>query len=91
MFNDQLQLASQWPRRASVERHDTGILIKQAICARCYSRRIALSRFSRANAQGFPRCDEGAPMPAQPHVYAEAAESRPNSARIAGGRAETIL
>ena len=38
MFNDQLQLASQWPRGASVERHDTEILVKQAVCARCYWR-----------------------------------------------------
>ena len=57
MFNDQLQLASQWSRGASVERHDTEILVKQAVCARCYwriARRIVLTSISRAHAHGFP-------------------------------------
>ena len=94
MFNDRLQLASPRKREVSRKRYDADVIVNHVVYAGCSWRiafSIALTTVGRADAQSLAGRDEGAPVPSQRHVDAEAAERSPDGSSEAGRRAELVL
>ena len=94
MFNDRLQLASPRKREVSRKRYDADVIVNHVVYAGCCWRiacSISLTTVGRTDAQSLAGRDEGAPVPSQRHVDAEAAERSPDGSSEAGRRAELVL